>query len=288
MAIALLLFVLSVAAHRFNAKLHKRIAPDTYDLGERQHPQDPNRRVQGFAFLHTHQHHAPKQPSAAKQVYFQRATDANSSAIDRHGRRKRAASSASECSAPIAPGAVWKTSRGYYINARNTQQLTVRYLTAVFADASDAWNCVLKGNDRMVIGPLLSVREQLSGQNIDMTEPDGYNVVGFGAITDKPGTVAVTTVWGIFTGPVAFREIAEFDMLYDTLHYSFGNASQRTDVIDLGATATHEWGHALGLDDNYVCSEVTMYGSSSENETKKRTLEAADVNGLASMYPELN
>lgn len=277
-ALLLLLSVLVVdvlGKSHFSPKLHKRIAPDTYSLGERTHPHDPSRRVSGVAFLHTHKHHAPRQPSRAKDIYFKR---------QQNNTRKRA--SADSCTSPIAAGAVWKTSRGYYINAKNAEQLTQRYVVSALAEASDAWNCILKNSGRMVIGPLLAVRPSLSGNDIDITEPDGFNVVGFGSIMDKPGTVAVTTVWGIFNGPVAMREIVEFDMLYDQEHYSFGNSSVRVDVIDFGATSTHEWGHALGLDDIYSdgCSEVTMYGSSSENETKKRTLEQADQTGLSDMY----
>lgn len=56
--------------------------------------------------------------------------------------------------------------------------------------------------------------------------------------------------------------------------------------MDLQNIATHEMGHAIGLADIYTseCSEVTMYGSSSMGETKKRTLAAADISGIRALY----
>jgi hypothetical protein len=67
-------------------------------------------------------------------------------------------------------------------------------------------------------------------------------------------------------------------------------ANWQTDIIpimDLQNIATHEFGHAVGLDDVYenACSEVTMYGYSTEMETKKRTLEQPDIKGFLTIYP---
>ena len=61
----------------------------------------------------------------------------------------------------------------------------------------------------------------------------------------------------------------------------------RANVIDFEATTTHEWGHALGLDDVYddECEDATMYGLSAENQVNKRSLESCDRTGLATMYP---
>jgi hypothetical protein len=51
---------------------------------------------------------------------------------------------------------------------------------------------------------------------------------------------------------------------------------------------THEFGHWMRLLDIYspsTCGDVTMWGSAPYGETKKRTLEQADLDGLMSLYP---
>jgi len=56
--------------------------------------------------------------------------------------------------------------------------------------------------------------------------------------------------------------------------------------MDFENIATHELGHSVGLDDLYDerSSEQTMYGYASYGETKKRTLEDGDINGVYQLY----
>jgi MYXO-CTERM domain-containing protein len=61
-------------------------------------------------------------------------------------------------------------------------------------------------------------------------------------------------------------------------------------AFDIANTATHEIGHLLGLDHpsargNDAIKEATMYASAGSGETKKRSLEADDQDGLCSIYP---
>jgi cytochrome c biogenesis protein CcdA len=57
-------------------------------------------------------------------------------------------------------------------------------------------------------------------------------------------------------------------------------------LMDLQNIATHELGHAFGMDDIYTdaCSSVTMYGYSDNGDISKRTLEQPDITGLRLMY----
>lgn len=114
--------------------------------------------------------------------------------------------------------------------------------------------------------------------------PDGRNELVFGNY-NREGVIAVTVVWGYFSGPPSLRQITEFDILFDT-DYVWGNADSDSSVMDLANIATHELGHGVGLADIYTgaCSAVTMYGYSVEGETNKRSLEPADVKGLQEMY----
>jgi len=114
---------------------------------------------------------------------------------------------------------------------------------------------------------------------------NGENELLFG---DYPqdGVIAITYAWGYFSGPPQTRELVEFDILFDT-DFEWGDAVYDESVMDLQNIATHELGHALGLDDVYQtsCSEVTMFGYSAEGETSKRSLEPPDIQGLTTFYP---
>lgn len=118
----------------------------------------------------------------------------------------------------------------------------------------------------------------------DSDAPDGRNELSFGNYPEE-GVIAVTVIWGYFSGPPASRKIVEFDILFD-LDYEWADAEQAK--MDLQNIATHEFGHGLGLADVYetACTEVTMYGYSDYGEIKKRDLESADITGLRQLYGE--
>jgi len=121
--------------------------------------------------------------------------------------------------------------------------------------------------------------------NWDNTTPDGRNEFSFGNYPE-PGVIAVTVVWGYFSGSPQTREIKEFDVLFNNNFDPWGDAAVDPSVMDLRNIATHEIGHGLGLDDVYnsVCNQVTMYGYSDYGETIKRTLEQPDITGLQKLY----
>jgi len=123
-----------------------------------------------------------------------------------------------------------------------------------------------------------------STANWDSSTPDGRNEFSFGNYPQQ-GVIAITVVWGYFSGPASTRRIVEFDVLFDT-DFIWGDAATDPAVMDLQNIATHEIGHGVGLADMYqtVCGEVTMYGYSANGETEKRTLEQQDINGLQSLY----
>lgn len=130
------------------------------------------------------------------------------------------------------------------------------------------------------------------GANWDSDKPDGRNELSFGDYPQE-GVIAVTIVWGYFSGPPGLRKIIEFDILFDT-DFDWGDAGSTnetelgdTDVMDIENIATHELGHGLGLADIYNCPEVTMYGYSENGETKKRTLDGPDITGIQELYSGL-
>ncbi len=94
-------------------------------------------------------------------------------------------------------------------------------------------------------------------------------------------TLAVTTTWSsVSTGRISKATI-EFNSKWQ---WSPSGASGAMDVQNI---ATHEFGHWMRLLDIYspsTCGDVTMWGTASNGETKKRTLEQADIDGFLSLY----
>ena len=54
--------------------------------------------------------------------------------------------------------------------------------------------------------------------------------------------------------------------------------------MDLQNIATHEFGHAAGLDDYYQCDLETMYGYSYYGDIEKRDLYDGDIAGIQKLY----
>ena len=112
---------------------------------------------------------------------------------------------------------------------------------------------------------------------------DGKNIVCFGPI-NTTGTLAQNTTW-YYTDS---GEMFESDIKFNT-NYPWGTdgSSNSYDVQNVG---THELGHSVGLADLYAAadSEKTMYGYSSKGETKQRTLEQDDINGIIYLYGNNN
>jgi Matrixin len=111
------------------------------------------------------------------------------------------------------------------------------------------------------------------------TTLDGVNAIAFGN-AGGGGTVAVTYVWGSRRTP-----ILEFDQIYgNNWDWTTGSGSS-ADAFDFANVATHEIGHAVGLDHpGNSCTEETMYAYVDFGETKKRTLNAGDILGVQALY----
>lgn len=262
---------------------YKRISHDTYHLGRKRHPHHKDRFVHGYAFLNLHSNaHTPVATRRDKHHHFQR----NLTTHESHLHASKLYASLPSCTGPIAEGAAWKTSRGFYLHTQNRNGLTSAFMAAAIQRANDAWHCGLNEFEKLISGPLLGVVDSSSGTAINLSEPDGRNEVGFAEIQGHAGTVAVTIVWGVFDGPVGARSIIEYDMIFDGTNYSWGDGASNRSVMDLQAIATHETGHSLGLEDIYdsSCYDVTMYGTSSEGEIGKRSLSPRDLAGLSLLY----
>ncbi|MEW6108839.1 MAG: matrixin family metalloprotease [Nitrospirota bacterium] len=109
---------------------------------------------------------------------------------------------------------------------------------------------------------------------------DEMNIVTFAPMGNN-GTLAVNKFWYLSTT----GNIVDSDIQFNT-DYLWGT-NGLSGVYDLQSVATHESGHSLSLADlyNIADSEKTMYGYASSGETKKRTLDQDDIEGISYLYP---
>ena len=184
---------------------------------------------------------------------------------------------ASSCYGFLSKRAKWKSIESYIVNPENIRGLDESFVASNFAMDIGKWESAA-GTE--ILG------DEVTGvvDGADMDSPDNKNEVYFGDISE-PGAIAVTIVWGVFGGPPPFRELVEWDQVYDDVDFDWSMAGE-SGKMDFENIATHELGHSVGLDDLYSdeCSEQTMYGYAGYGETSKRTLESGDINGIQKLY----
>jgi len=174
-------------------------------------------------------------------------------------------------------GTKWKTTPvSYVIDPDNTQGLTEDFIGAAIFLSAEEWDAhtetELFSNTYTVV----------HDATFDTDAPDKRNEILFGNYP-KEGVIAVTIVWGYFSGPPGLRQIIEFDIMFDT-DWTWGDASIDSTVMDLQNIATHELGHGAGLNDIYYCKLETMYGYSYYGELIKRDLYIGDIAGIQKLY----
>jgi len=168
----------------------------------------------------------------------------------------------------------------YVINPQNPDGLSATFVKQAIQAGAEEWDSYTT--------PELYDGSVAIDYDAEYGVLDGKNAVVFGDYSTA-GVIAVTKVW---YNP-ATKAIAEFDIKFDT-DWTWGDAqsSAATEpddpgaVMDLQNIAAHELGHAVGLADVYQteCSDVTMYGYSDYEETKKRDLEEPDIIGISTLY----
>ncbi len=181
------------------------------------------------------------------------------------------------CYAYFAKGAKWKVVEPWVVNPVNMAGLNQSSILGKLSADIGAWETAA-GKD--IVGTGASTGDALSA---DTASPDDINEVYFADI-DSPGTIAVTIVWGIFSGPTFNRQLVEWDQVYDDVSFGWSYNGE-AGKMDFENIATHELGHAIGMGHpSDGCAEETMYRFASYGETKKRTLNAGDIAGIFGLY----
>lgn len=190
--------------------------------------------------------------------------------------------STDSCFGVYALGAKWRTTENYYVNANNVQGLGSAFVYTTVTNAINTWNNAIASYSNG-FKPYGSRIATSIAPNTDST--NGKNEWGFGSIAES-GVIAFTNVWGVFSGPEDSRQLFEWDQLYDQFDYPWGDGSADSNLMDLLQICVHEMGHASGLTDQYdaSCSEQTMFGYATKGESKKRSLNSGDINGICTLY----
>jgi hypothetical protein len=277
--LAVLLCIGIVFAAKPDAKAVKlpahavKVGPNVYSLGKAVHK---GKVVEGYAIVHYKKGHGKPGTNCGNGI-CEAGENAKKCPADCGGGTEPPADDA-DCYAFMAKGAKWKSIEPYVVNPANSRGLNESYVVANFAADVEKWEAAAGKN---ILGSGSATSAPLE---IDDVQPDGQNEMYFGSI-DEPGVIGITIVWGYFGGAPRFRELLEWDHVYDEVDFDW-SASGEAAKMDFESIATHELGHSMGLSDLYTgdCSEQTMYGYASEGETKKRTLEAGDIAGISSLY----
>lgn len=218
-----------------------------------------------------------------RRVLFARKVDANAKGGNGNGKGRgggKGGKGGSSCFAFIANGARWRVTEPYVLDTTNQDGMSSAFVALTINNAFNTW-------DSQVSFDIFGSRDTSSAvDGADTQAPDGKNEVMFRPLAVQ-GAIAVTIVWGFFSGPPKQREIVEYDLIFDDPDFKWGDAKvESTPVMDLLNIAVHEIGHACGLADlnDSSCSEETMFGVAAIDETKKRTLNAGDKAGIKKLY----
>jgi len=177
----------------------------------------------------------------------------------------------------LARGAKWETAEPYVINPTNLYDLSDDFV-------KDAIDAGVNGWEAYSPKDIFDASSLDHNVSYDGDRWDDLNTVSFGPYP-QDNVIAVTTVWGYFSGPPQTRELVEWDMLFNE-EFVWGDATADTAKMDLQNIATHELGHSAGLADMYntSCALETMYGYSTEGEIQKRDLYDGDILGITKLY----
>jgi hypothetical protein len=123
---------------------------------------------------------------------------------------------------------------------------------------------------------------QYNGQtNQTSTGNDGKNIVVFRNSTDGGGALASTYTWWSGSYSRVDSDIVIWDGSYQFFTGTSGCSGAGAYVEDI---ATHELGHALGLNHSGV-ADATMFSGYSYCSQDQRTLAADDIAGAQALYP---
>lgn len=202
-----------------------------------------------------------------------------------HTPKHNGGAATTSCYAFLAKGAKWKSVEPWLVNPTNSRGIDEAYIASnitgdifKWEDAADgAVNGILGAN---ILGGGTTTFSPLTAEN---TAPDGLNEVYFADVSST-GAIAVTIVWGRFSGPVSQRRLVEWDMIIDDVDFDWSQTGE-PGKMDFENIITHELGHAVGMGHPVdTCAEETMFRFADFGEIKKQSLNSGDIAGINILY----
>ena len=162
----------------------------------------------------------------------------------------------------------WQSRESWSVTSAGASDISLPNLVGEVESAIQAWESAA-GAD--IIGDYIPSAVPPS------STANGVNSIAFGN-AGGGGTVAVTYVWGSRR-----TAIFEFDQIYgDNWDWTLGGSANTFDFLSV---ATHEIGHAVGLDHpGNTCTLETMYAYVDFGQTHQRTLNDGDIAGINALY----
>ena len=155
----------------------------------------------------------------------------------------------------------------YYVNPQNVYVPEAEAIAAIRSGA-DAWNSQSNANIH------LDYAGTSSGSSLTL---NGVNEVFFR--NDASGYIAEAYWWYDGTG-----HLIDADIVFHENYAFYTTLTGCSNGYYIENTATHEFGHVLGLAHSDA-GEATMWPYSGSCETVRMTLDSDDVAGIESLYP---
>lgn len=253
----------------------KEVAPGVYRLG---YAIDNGKFVEGYAFV-KYKKDFVKPGTVCGNGICDPGENINKCPEDCGGIPDDDPTDTSSCYSFISKGAGWINAEPYIIDATNDDGILDTTVMEIMEIGIQSWEEVAYGKNIIGEGQIVDF---INESSIEIKNEK--NEVIFGNISQE-GAIAVTIVWGVFGGPPPFREIVEWDMIFDEVDFDWSSTGEQG-KMDFANIAIHELGHSMGMGDIYdtACSEQTMYGYATPEETKKTSLEDGDIAGIRELY----
>jgi len=183
----------------------------------------------------------------------------------------------------------WRELENWIVNPTNNAGLTQTEVMTTLTEGISEWESY--------VTPDILGTGSLTGETLvaDYDSTDDVNEIYFADIRNSDGTpnnniLGVTITWAVVNGPPFARGIVEMDQVYNDNVNDFEWSTDDNGVegkFDFGSTATHEWGHGVGMGHAPAVEECileTMYPFGGPNDTEGRTLHDGDIPRLQKLY----